>query len=220
MRKRLTALLLPLALGLLLPVGALALTGQSYDTFETYYKANVEFINTNAGRHLLPMVLSQRKSDTLTGGSEYDVLGDVLTVSVSVDTDGVIVDCEIHLLKPSGMEYGNSVYNDFTISGYHSYAFLMAMSASAQPADRYALVSDVESGLKAQNGTYERQIGAYTLSCSLNPDQGVVFTFHNNGVLTETPQPETTPQPTDGAATPTDGGAPADDTTGTDDFVG
>ena len=220
MIKRLTALLLLLALGLLLPVGALALTGQSYDTFETYYKANVEFINANAGRHLLPMVLSQRKSDTLTGGTEYDVLGDVLTVSVSVDADGVIVDCEIHLLKPSGMEYGNSVYNDFAISGYHSYAFLMAMNAAPQPADRYALVSDVESGLKAQNGIYERQIGAYTLSCNLNPDQGVTFNFHNNGVLMETPVPEGTPKPTDGAATPTDGGAPADDTTGTDDFVG
>ena len=52
MKRILTLLCLVL---LLAPAGALALTGQNYKTFETYYSANVDFINQNDNRHLLPM---------------------------------------------------------------------------------------------------------------------------------------------------------------------
>lgn len=207
-----------LALFVLLPASAFALTGQSYTAFETLYKANVTFINENTSRHLLPMVLSQRTSDQQDGRVVYELFGDVLTVTVTVDASDIIEDCEIHLIKPTGMEYGNSVYNDFAISGYHSYAFLMAMSASAEPAERYALVADIEQGLKDNDGTYVRQLGAYTVTCTLNLDQGGVFRFQNNGIVVETPLPATTatPAPKDG----TDAAAPSDQPTDADDFVG
>ena len=208
--KRLYAWLL--ALALLAPGGALALTGQNYATFLDYYKADVTFINENDGRHLLPMVLSQRRSGSDDGRVYYDLLGDVLTVTVTADSAGVIETCEIRLTAPAGMTYGSTVYNDFAISGYHSYAFLMAMDAGADPAGRYALVTDVVQGMKDTDGRYERQTGAYTLTC-VRVDNLAVISFQNNGVPngTATPVPDSTPAPD---ASPTD--APAD----ADDFIG
>ena len=58
--KRFTTLVL--ALALLVPACASALTGQSYATFIENYDANVTFINQNDNRHLLPLLLSERKS--------------------------------------------------------------------------------------------------------------------------------------------------------------
>lgn len=211
-----------LALWLMLPACAFALTGQSYTAFETLYKANVSFINENVGRHLLPMVLSQRASDQKDGRVVYELFGDVLTVTVTVDAQDIIEDCEVHLIKPAGMEYGNSVYNDFAISGYHSYAFLMAMSSDAEPADRYALVTDIEKGLTDNNGTYVRQLGAYTVTCTLDLNQGGVFHFQNNGVMTQLPSPgpSQSPKPDDKTDTTAPSDAPADAPADADDFVG
>ena len=197
--------------------GALALTGQSYDAFSQSYKDNVSFINNNDNRHLLPMVLSQRKSSSDDGRVYYDLIGDVLNVIVTTDSVGVIEDCEIRLTAPANMEYGSIVYNDFAISGYHSFAFLMAMDSATDPAKRYELVTDVVQGMKDNQGAYTRQIGAYTLTCTRDSTMAVL-SFINNGVPVETPtpaptaspDPNTTPDPnaTPDANAPTD--APAD----------
>ena len=130
-------LALALALILLLPATALALTGQRYETFNAYYKENVTFINENDNRHLLPMVLSQTQSQQADGRIYYEIIGDVLRVTVTTDQAGIIEACEIRLTAPQGMAYGSSTYTDFAISGYHSYAFLMAMDVNAEPAQRY-----------------------------------------------------------------------------------
>ena len=211
--KRLLAFALFCAL--LLPAAALALTGQSYTTFVTYYKDNVHFINENDNRHLLPMVLSQRSSGDNDGRIYYDLMGDVLTVSVITDQTGVIEQCEIRLTAPQGMTYGTSVYNDFAISGYHSYSFLMAMDVSAEPEKRYKLVSDVVEGMKNQDGAYTRQLGVYTLTCT-RIDNMAVLNFQNNGVAVETPVPDPTTTPAPGESTdPT-----TEETVNPEDFVG
>ena len=188
--KRMLALTLAL---MLLPAAALALTGQSYPAFSESYQANVAFINDNDNRHLLPMVLSQRQSTQNDGRIFYDLLGDVLTVTVTTDTQGVIEACEIRLTAPQGMTYGSAVYNDFAISGYHSYAFLMAMDTNAEPAKRYELVADVVQGMNNETGTYTRQIGAYTLTCQ-RMDNMAILSFQNNGVTLETQPPQNATQ--------------------------
>jgi len=192
--------LLAAVMMLLLPACALALTGQNYETFSEYYKADVTFINENDNRHLLPMVLSQRSSTENDGRTYYDLYGDVLTVTVSTDATGVIEECEIRLTAPAGMEYGTSVYNDFAISGYHSYAFLMAMDTNTEPANRYELVTDVVQGMKDGSGTYTRQMGVYTLLCT-RQDNMAILNFQNNGVVEVTPTPEPTATPAPGEET-------------------
>ena len=212
----------------LLPLsGAQALTGQSYDAFSQSYKDNVSFINTNDNRHLLPMVLSQRKSGTDDGRIYYDLIGDVLNVIVTTDSAGVIEECEIRLTAPANMEYGSIVYNDFAISGYHSFAFLMAMDSATEPAKRYELVTDVVQGMKDHQGAYTRQLGAYTLTCTRDSSMAVL-NFINNGVPVETPTPAPSASPdpnatpgtdaTPGADAPSD--APSDAPVDSDDFIG
>jgi len=217
--KRLTALVLTLAL--LAPACAFALTGQSYAKFDEYYKADITFINDNDSRFLLPMILSQRKSTENDGRIYYDLIGDVLNVTVTSDSTGVIEECEIRLTAPSNMEYGSSVYNDFAISGYHSYAFLMAMDTNTDPAKRYELVTDVVQGMKnSADGTYTRQLGAYTLTCQ-RIDKMAVLNFQNNGVVvdTPTPGPSVSPSPSEQPGS-TDSTSPSDEPLNPDDFVG
>ncbi len=198
-----------IALLFLLPASAFALTGQSFPTFETYYQADVTFINDNDNRHLLPMVLSQRSSGTNDGKTYYDLYGDVLTVTVVTDVTGVIETCDITLTAPASMEYGSSTYNDFAISGYHSYAFLMAMVSSAEPATRYELVTDVVQGMKDGEGAYTRQTGVYTLTC-MRSGSTATLSFVNNGLaeITPTPDPDATPEPV------------TDDTDDSDGYIG
>ncbi len=192
--KRITALLL--VLFLFAPACALALTGQSYATFDSYYQEDVSFINKYAGRHMLPMVLSKSNSTSGDGRTYYELIGDVLTVNVTVDINSVVETCEIRLTAPAGMSYGDSAYEDFAVSGYHSYAFLMAMVAATDAADRYALVTQVEQGLVDGGGAYVCQTGAYTLTCAQS-DGTAVLSFQNNGVATDTPapDPDATPDP-------------------------
>ena len=208
MKRMLTALLLLL----LTPAFALALTGQSYTTFDAYYRENITFINDNDNRHLLPMVLSQSASGDRDGRTLYELIGDVLSVTVTADSAGVVEECEIRLTAPQGLAYGTTLYNDFAISGYHSYAFLMAMDVNEDPATRYALVTDVVEGMRAQEGSYTRQLGAYTLTCS-RENTTAVLAFRNNGVPVETPVPDVTETPApDGSAAPEDGASPVPDT--------
>lgn len=219
--KRFTTLVL--ALALLVPACASALTGQSYATFIENYDANVTFINQNDNRHLLPLLLSARKSTQNDGRVYYDLIGDVLNVTVTTNIDDVIEECEVRLTAPAGMTYGSIVYNDFAISGYHSYAFLMAMDSNSEPAKRYELVSDVVQGMKDNNGAYTRQLGVYTLTCSREGNMAILD-FQNDGVPTETPTPapgatlapgnQESAAPTDAQTvapdTDTDSDAPAD----------
>lgn len=164
-----------------LPVGALALTGQNISTFLTYYKEDVSFINSNTGRHLLPVEL-----DTLdlndNGREQYQSYSDALHVTISADAAGIIESCEIRLLLPEGMVYGNSLHRDFITAGYHSYAFIMAMHVAADPSSRYLLVEEISKALDDNFGFYERQLGAYTITCTRVIDDGAVFTFSNNGL--------------------------------------
>jgi hypothetical protein len=185
--KKWLAALAALALGL--PTCALAMTGQSYATFQDYYKADVTFINQNDNRRLMPMVLSQSKDGQDDSSIRYDLYGDVLSVNVVADTQGVIETCDIKLTAPANMVYGDSVYNDFAISGYHSFAFLMAMDAHSDPSERYKLVTDVVAGIKNNDGAYTHQLDAYTLTCTRGNSE-VLLSFINNEVPASTAQPD------------------------------
>lgn len=138
--------------------------GQSYDLFQTLYAENVNFINDNTGRHLLPLDF---KGDFDSEGERIYVLSSgALDVQLKLDDlASQIAWCQITLTAPADMSYGDSKHNDFTTSGYHSYALLMAMHKAAAPAQRYALVEEVNNGLAAGGGVYETQVGDYRLAC-------------------------------------------------------
>ena len=136
----------------------------------------------------------------------------MLSVSVVTDAQGVIESCSITLTAPANMEYGSAVYNDFAISGYHSYAFLMAMDTHTDPAQRYQLVSDVVEGLKSGGGFYSRQLDAYTLTCTRG-DGKATLDFENGATPSASPSsnPDATPAPSDNGGDGGDGGDTADD---------
>jgi len=141
--------------------------GQSYETFSRYYKENISFINDNDNRHLLPLALAKSVDPLENKRILYSLIGDTLYAEIFTDEDGsTIASCHITLTAPQGMEYGNAIYNDFAISGYQSYALLMAMYPDPDPVRRYTLVSDVVAGMAEGDGQYKRQLGVYTLSCT------------------------------------------------------
>lgn len=189
-------------------------SGQKYETFAQYYKDNVSFINTNDSRHLLPLVLAKRDSENNDGRLVYELYGDVLGVYIVTDPTGEVIEsCKITLTAPANMEYGSTIYNDFAISGYHSYALLMAMPTDTEPAQRYQLVTEVVQGMGAsEDGSYSRQLGAYTLEC--RRDGGTAtLSFQNNRALAI---PETdTPEAADQLVIP-DGGSPDESVNGED----
>ena len=172
----------------------------------------MDFINDNTGRRLLPLVL------TTEGVQDnyrlYRLYGDVLDVTVRTQGSGKeIVMCQISLTAPDGMQYGDSVYKDFEISGYHSYALLMAMSPAQTAQERYDLVTLVNNGMK-QGDSYERQVGAYHLT-SVREGGNVTITLmtpaYEESIATPTPTPETTPAPS---------GLPVEDDDGFDNSEG
>ncbi len=164
MRRRAAALLAAVLLAL--APSALAAEGLTYDDFSARYADNLTFINENASRHMLPLVFSA-SSKAETAEQYYRLEGDALTVVIAADSlTQVIQSCSIRITAPESMTYGGATYNDFAISGYHSYALLMAMDGRDTAYDRYALVTDVESGLAAAGeGEYACQVGAYELRC-------------------------------------------------------
>ncbi len=190
--------------GLACLIGAQAATisGRGYEDFEVSYADNLNFINENTGRHLLPLVLAKGDANADGGHRMYELLGDVLRVSIRLDQSNQVIErCEIVLTAPAGMSYGTSEYNDFVTSGYHSYALLMAMHTAADPAVRYGLVTAVNDGLLAGEGAYATQVGVYSLTCA-RAENVATLTFENT--LAATPEPEATP---DGAeAAPEDEG--------------
>lgn len=128
MRRLLIALLL---CALITPAAADDF-GQSYDLFETYYAESVDFINDNTGRHLLPHT-AQRDFDKL-GNRYYIYQGGALRAEVYLDDlASQVARCLITLAAPANMQYGDSLYRDFTTAGYHSYALLMAITPPPAP---------------------------------------------------------------------------------------
>lgn len=205
-----------LALLMLLPVAALALTGQTYATFETYYQANLAYFNDYEGRHLIPMVLSRRQSDQGDGRVYYDLTGDILSVYVITDSTGVVEDCEIRLTYPTDGNSNSNVLNDYHNLSYHCVAFQVAMDTRVTVEERLALALDIRDGLSANLGAYTRQLGAYTLTCTRVEQSMIAVNFHNNGVVVETPVPSPSPTPAPGETA-----APLpEETVNPEDFIG
>ena len=180
-----------------LPAGALALTGQNISTFLTYYKEDVSNINESDKRHMLPIEMDI--TDLKDGGrKQYSVSSDALNVTVKVDSTGIIESCEIRILYPEGAEPGNSLHLDYVTAQYHGVAFIMAMHVSPDPEKRRFLAGEILNGLQANFGAYERQLGAYTISCVSVAGEGAVFTFTNNSLAPAVEEPadgEPTPEP-------------------------
>lgn len=190
MRKLLICCLL-LSLACLPYAQAATISGRGYKDFEASYADNLNFINENTGRHLLPLVLAKGEANADGGHRKYELLGDVLRVNIRLDQSNQIIEtCEIVLTAPAGMSYGTSEYNDFVTSGYHSYALLMAMHTAADPAVRYGLVTAVNDGLLAGEGAYTTQVGVYALTCA-RTDNVATLNFENT--LAMTPEPEAVP---------------------------
>ena len=195
MRKLLIFCCLLASLACLSRASAATISGRGYEDFEASYADNLTFINENTGRHLLPLVLAKGDANADGGHRMYELLGDVLRVSIRLDQSNQIIEtCEIVLTAPAGMSYGTSEYNDFVTSGYHSYALLMAMHTAADPAVRYGLVTAVNDGLLAGEGNYTTQVGVYTLTCT-RADNVATLTFENT--LAATPEPQATPDGAD-----------------------
>ena len=160
MRKLLLALLL---CSLLTPALADDF-GQSYDLFEDYYAESITFINDNTGRHLLPHSLTA--TFDAEGQRIYVIASGALYAEIYLDDmASQIARCQITLKAPENMSYGDSRHADFTVSGYHSYALIMAMHGGSTAAERYRLVDEINSGLAANGGVYETQVGDYRLTC-------------------------------------------------------
>ncbi|HPF87674.1 MAG TPA: hypothetical protein PK537_06430 [Candidatus Limiplasma sp.] len=199
--RRLLAALLAL---LVLPAGALALTGQSITTFETYYQEDITYINDTAERHMLAKELTELDLED-NGRTQYYYYDDILQVTVAADASGIIESCEIRLLYPQGAAEGNSLYLDFVAANYHCIAFIMAMHTSSETYSRYLLADEIKTKLAANNGAYERLLGSYSISCISVIGEGAVFIFTNTGLQTNTEEV-------------TDGQTPADEQTAPDEI--
>ncbi len=181
-----------------------SVTGLLYDQFLANYADNLDFINDNANRHLLPLIPAKRDAEWGDGRLYYEVYGDVLSLTIRTDSSGEIIEtCTITLTAPPDMSYGSSLHRDFTTSGYQNYGMLMAMAPGETAYDRYQLVTEVSEGLISGGGVYHKQIGVYTLDAT-SVDGTVTITFTNSTAMptpspvpSETPVPETTPEPED-----------------------
>ena len=163
-RTLLLLMLLSLLMWALPAAGEEDFGGQPYDYFVDYYSKNLTFINSNTGKHLIPLTIS-RGSD-MDGHRIYTIPGDVVTATIRLDATGNLVElCNITLTSPEGLSYGDSLYNDFVVSGYHSYALLMAMVPDGEPINRYALVTEVNDGLSRAD-VYRTTVGHYRLVCT------------------------------------------------------
>lgn len=206
---------------LLLPACALALTGQSYKTFDEYYQTNLRHFNDYEGRHLIPLILARRQSDKADGRVFYDLSGDILSVYVTVDAEGIVEECEVRLAFPQDGGSNANVMNDYYNLNYQCVAFQVAMDPHADVQDRLLLATDIRDGLAAGQGAYTRQLGAYTLTCTLVNGNMVVTNFRNNGVPVITPTPAPTDTLAPGETPATTDGVPADtQPADSDDFVG
>ena len=179
-----------------------SVSGLRYEAFLASYTENLDFINENASRHLLPLIPAKRDAGWNDGRLFYEIFGDVLSLTIRTESTGeVIEECIITLTAPPDMSYGSTIHRDFTTSGYQSYGMLMAMSPAEDAYDRYLLVQEVESGLQSGGGVFHKQIGVYALDAA-SLDGTVSMTFTNSTAMptpspvpSETPVPEATPAP-------------------------
>ncbi len=181
-------------------------SGVTYEDFQSSYSENINFINENASRHLLPLIPVKTVSDLGDGRTYYDIEGDVLSLHIRVDMIGYVESCTITLTAPPNMAYGNNVHRDFTTSGFQHYAMLMAMDASATAFDRYQLVEQVEGGLVQGGGEYQCMLDVYQLKAT-SVDGTVTVEFTNTSA-----QPTLPPTPTDAPATDAQTEASAEET--------
>lgn len=174
MMRRLLCVLL---MALLVSTAALADDfGQTYDGFVASYADNITLLNQSTGRMLLPHSL-QRDYD-LNSKRFYRINSGSLSAEIHMDESGQVISrCQIILTAPDGMRHGDSLYADFTVSAYHSYALIMAMHKAPTAYERYALVQQVESAM-AQSDTYETAVGDYRLTCT-RVGQTASFVFEN-----------------------------------------
>jgi len=191
MRKLIAILMLLCAL-----TGAAAADdfGQNYDLFQTLYAENVSFINQNTGRHLLPHSLTA--SFDAEGQRIYVIASGALYAEIYLDDlSSQIASCRITLQAPQNMRYGDSKHADFTVSGYHSYALIMAMHSAKTAAERYRLVEEINAGLAANGGAYQAQVGDYRLTCTSEGGAATML-FENELLMVHTIEPEDGNAPT------------------------
>lgn len=178
MKKALCAFLVCL----LLPALSLAEPGRAYKAFEAAYAENIEFLNVNTSRHMLPY----------TPTRDYDPDGSVvhriqmgaLDVAIRTESES-IASLSITLTAPEDMTYGDREYNDFTVSGFQCYAVMMAMSEAAAPYERYALVEAVNQALAASE-SYETNVGDYRLTAT-REGSAVTLLFENELLMDSDP---------------------------------
>ena len=196
------ALLLCLMFFLINTASAESISGLSYEAFLANYADNLNFINDNASRHLLPLIPAKRDAGWGDGRLFYEIFGDVLSLTIRTNDTGLLIEeCTISLTAPPDMSYGSTLHRDFTTSGYQSYGMLMAMSPAETALDRYQMVSEVENGLATGNGVYHKQVGVYSLdAASMDGTVTIVFTNSTakptpSPIPSETPEPTATPEP-------------------------
>lgn len=201
MRKQLLLTVLLLAVALCASHAcADTVTGLTYDRFREVYAENLDFINDNASRHLLPLIPAKRDAGWGDGREYHEILGDVLSLVIRTEPICEIIEsCQITLTAPQDMAYGNAVHRDFTTSGYQSYAMLMAMDTRETAYERYQLVEEVEAGI-ANGGVYRRQVGVYQLEAS--SQNGMVTMLFTNSTALPTPSPVPTETPVPEATEP------------------
>lgn len=189
--RRMLCLLCLLAL---LP-GCAAALGRTYADFETLYAENIAFLNQNVQRHLLPHT-PKRDYDT-DGKRLYRIVNGALDVEIHMDQQSEqIASCRITLTAPSSMPYGSPQHLDFSVSGYHSYALLMAMAPGDTPYERYALVQQVSDALAAGD-TFDTYTWDYHLTCT-REERSVTMLFENKLLMEKkTEAPVETELPSD-----------------------
>lgn len=178
-KKAMCALLVCLAL----PALAFADVGRDFQTFEAAYAQNIDFLNANTGRHMLPYTAV--RDYNADGSMGYRIQMGALDVLIRLE-DERINTLEITLTAPEGMAYGDREYNDFSVSGYQSYAVMMAMSEAATPYERYALVESVNQAMSASE-TCRIGVGDYRLTCT-RKGNAVSLLFENELLMTGAPE--------------------------------
>ena len=158
--------------------------GRTYKHFEAAYAENIVFINENTGRHLLPH--TPTRDYAANGNRIYRIQSGTLSVEIHLDDLAEqIARCQITLTAPENLKYGSSQHHDFNTAGYHSYALIMAMDASATPYERYALVNRINEGLAASGAEpFVTQAGDYRLTCT--SAGGVATMLFENELFMET----------------------------------
>jgi len=167
---------------LLLPALALAEPGRGYEAFEAAYAENIEFLNVNTQRHMLPYTAVRDYEPD--GSVVWRIRMGALDVAIRLENEDISSLC-LTLTAPEGMAYGDREYNDFEVSGYQSYAVVMAMSEASTPYERYGLVETLNQALGASE-SYQTSEGDYRLTCT-REGTSVTILFENELLMDSDP---------------------------------